>query len=170
VRDQVAHRATFTVTPSYLAALDRGISAGGFPFAERGVQLSRGFRALKVWMSLKAHGVRAFARLIEQNVAQARYFADRVSAHPRLELLAPVPLNVVCFRYAAPGVEATRLDALNREILIRIQETGVAVPSHTVLGGRFALRVAVTNHRSRREDFALLVRTTVETGDALVGD
>ena len=170
VRDQVAHRATFTATPSYLAALDRGISAGGFPFAERGVQLSRGFRALKVWMSLKAHGVRAFARLIEQNVAQARYLADLVTAHPRLELLAPVPLNVVCFRYVASGLDATRLDALNRELLMQVQESGVAVPSHTLLGGRFALRVAVTNHRSRREDFDVLVRSVVETGDALVGD
>jgi len=170
VRDQVAHRATFTVTPSYLAALDRGISAGGFPFAERGVQLSRGFRALKVWMALKAHGIRAFARLIEQNVAQARYLADLVTAQPRLELLAPVPLNVVCLRYVAPGFAGTRLDVLNREILMRIQEAGVAVPSHTVLDGRFALRVAITNHRSRREDFDLFVRTVVEIGDALAGD
>jgi len=170
VRDQVAHRATFTVTPSYLAALDRGISAGGFPFAERGVQLSRGFRALKVWMALKAYGVRAFARLIEQNVAQARYLADLVTAQPRLELLAPVPLNVVCLRYVAPGFAGARLDVLNREILMRIQEAGVAVPSHTVLDGRFALRVAITNHRSRREDFDLFVRTVVEIGDALAGD
>jgi len=170
VRDQVAHRATFTVTPSYLAALDRGISAGGFPFAERGVQLSRGFRALKVWMALKAYGIHAFARLIEQNVAQARYLADLVTAQPRLELLAPVPLNVVCLRYVAPGFAGTRLDGLNREILMRIQEAGVAVPSHTVLDGRFALRVAITNHRSRREDFDLFVRTVVEIGDALAGD
>ena len=170
VRDQVAHRATFTVAPSYLATLARGISAGGFPFAERGVQLSRGFRALKVWMSLKAHGVRAFAQLIEQNVAQARYFAGLVTAHPRLELLAPVPLNIVCFRYIGPGLKAARLDALNRELLMRIQESGVAVPSHTLLGERFALRVAITNHRSRREDFDLLARTVVEIGDMLAGD
>jgi glutamate/tyrosine decarboxylase-like PLP-dependent enzyme len=170
VRDQVAHRATFTVTPSYLAALDRGISAGGFPFAERGMQLSRGFRALKVWMALKAYGIHAFARLIEQNVAQARYLADLVTAQPRLELLAPVPLNVVCLRYVAPGFAGTRLDGLNREILMRIQEAGVAVPSHTVLDDRFALRVAITNHRSRREDFDLFVRTVVEIGDALAGD
>jgi len=170
VRDQVAHRATFTVTPSYLAALDRGISAGGFPFAERGMQLSRGFRALKVWMALKAYGIHAFARLIEQNVAQARYLADLVTVQPRLELPAPVPLNVVCLRYVAPGFAGARLDGLNREILMRIQEAGVAVPSHTVLDGRFALRVAITNHRSRREDFDLFVRTVVEIGDALAGD
>jgi glutamate/tyrosine decarboxylase-like PLP-dependent enzyme len=170
VRDQAAHRATFAVTPAYLAAFDRGIAAGGFPFAERGVQLSRGFRALKVWMSIKAHGVEAFARLIEQNVQQAAYLVGRIAAHPRLELLAPAPLNVVCFRYTAPGLGDAALNALNQEILLRIQESGLAVPSHTELGGRFAIRVAITNHRSRREDFDLLAQAVVETGDALRGD
>ena len=167
VRDQTAHRATFNVTPAYLASFDRGIAAGGFPFAERGVQLSRGFRALKVWMSFKAHGLNAFAQLIEQNVRQAHYLAGLVTTHPKLELLAPVPLNVVCFRYKVPGTSDADLNALNQEILLRIQESGLAIPSQTTLGGRFAIRVAVTNHRSRREDFNLLVRAVVETGDAL---
>ena len=170
VRDQVAHRATFNVTPAYLAAFERGIAAGGFPFAERGVQLSRGFRALKVWMSLKAHGVDAFAQLIEQNVKQAAYLVELIQAHPRLELLAPAPLNVVCFRYTAAGAQdadESALNELNQEILLQIQESGLAVPSTTVLGGRLAIRVAITNHRSRREDFDLLVRAVVETGDAL---
>ena len=168
VRDQAAHRGTFNVSPAYLASFDRGIAAGGFPFAERGVQLSRGFRALKVWMSLKAHGVEAFARLIEQNVRQAAYLVDLITAHPRLELLAPAPLNVVCFRYAAPGIDEDALNAMNQEILLRIQESGLAVPSHTVLGGRFAIRVAITNHRSRREDFDLLAKAVVETGLGLL--
>ena len=167
VRDQVAHRGTFNVSPAYLASFDRGIAAGGFPFAERGVQLSRGFRALKVWMSLKAHGVDAFARLIEQNVHQAAHLVGLITAHPRLELLAPAPLNVVCFRYAAPGVAEDALNAVNQEILLRVQESGLAVPSHTVLGGRFAIRVAITNHRSRREDFDMLAKAVVETGDGL---
>jgi len=167
VRDQVAHRATFNVTPAYLAAFERGIAAGGFPFAERGVQLSRGFRALKVWMSLKAHGVDAFAQLIDQNVRQAAYLVGLIQAHPRLELLAPAPLNVVCFRYAAPGADDGALNSLNQEILLQIQESGLAVPSTTVLGGRLAIRVAITNHRSRREDFDLLVRAVVDKGDAL---
>jgi glutamate/tyrosine decarboxylase-like PLP-dependent enzyme len=167
VRDQKAHRATFNVTPAYLASFDRGIAAGGFPFAERGVQLSRGFRALKVWMSFKTHGTDAFARLIHQNVRQAHYLAGLVTRHPLLELLAPVPLNVVCFRFAAPGMSDAELNALNREILLRIQESGVAIPSQTMLNGRFAIRVAVTNHRSRREDFDLLVRSVVEIAAGL---
>jgi len=167
VRDQKAHRATFNVMPAYLASFDRGIAAGGFPFAERGVQLSRGFRALKVWMSFKTHGVDAFAQLIHQNVRQAHYLAGLVTKHPRLELLAPAPLNVVCFRFVVPGADDTKLNALNTEILLRIQESGLAIPSQTVLHGKFAIRVAITNHRSRREDFDLLVKAVVETGSAL---
>jgi len=167
VRDQQAHRATFNVTPAYLASFDRGIAAGGFPFAERGVQLSRGFRALKVWMSFKTHGTDAFARLIHQNVRQAHYLAGLVTKHPLLELLAPAPLNVVCFRVKVPGKTDAELNALNQEILLRLQESGIAVPSQTMLDGRFAIRVAVTNHRSRREDFDLLVQSVVDISSAL---
>jgi aromatic-L-amino-acid decarboxylase len=167
VRHPEAHRATFATTSSYLDATPRGIVAGGLPFAELGVQLSRGFRALKVWMSLKSHGADAWARLVEQNVAQARHLRDRIAAEPRLELLAPVPLNVVCFRFTAPGLDAAAHDAVNQEILIRVQERGIAVPSSTVLGGRFALRVAITNHRSRREEFDLFVDAVLAAGAEL---
>jgi len=170
VRHPDVHRATFAISSSYLDATPRGIVAGGFPFADLGVQLSRGFRALKVWMSLKAHGSDAWGRLVEQNVAQARHLRDRVLAEPRLELLAPAPLNVVCFRYVVPGLDAAALDAVNEEILLRVQERGIAVPSSTVLGGRFALRVAITNHRSRLEDFDLFVDAVLSIGAELRAD
>jgi len=170
VRHPGAHRATFATSSHYLDATPRGIVAGGFPFADLGVQLSRGFRALKVWMSLKAHGADAWGRLVEQNVAQARHLRDRVLAEQRLELLAPAPLNVVCFRYVAPGLDAAALDAVNEEILLRVQERGIAVPSSTVLGGRFALRVAITNHRSRLEDFDLFVDAVLSIGAELTAD
>ena len=168
VRHPGVHRDTFAVAPSYLGATSRGPAAGGVLFADLGMQLSRGFRALKVWMSFKTHGVDVIGRLIEQNVEQARYLAGLVDAHPMLERLAPAPLNIVCFRYAAPGVDDAALNALNQEILNRVQESGVALPSHTVLNGKFAIRVAITNHRSRREDFDLLVRTVVEIGGQVV--
>jgi aromatic-L-amino-acid decarboxylase len=170
VRHADAHRATFATSSRYLDATPRGIVAGGFPFADLGVQLSRGFRALKVWMSLKAHGADAWGRLVEQNVTQARHLRDRILAESRLELLAPAPLNVVCFRYVAPGLDAEALDALNEELLIRIQERGIAVPSSTVLGGRFALRVAITNHRSRVEDFDLFLDAVLAVGAELAGE
>ena len=164
VRDAAAHRDAFTLAPSYLAETTRGVIAGGLPFADRGLELTRGFKALKVWMSLKAHGVNAFVRLIEQNVDQARYLAELVTAHSNLELLAPAPLNIVCFRYAPEGLSDASLNAINQEVLLRIQESGLAVPSGTLLGGRYAIRVAITNHRSRREDFAALVEAVTRIG------
>ncbi len=170
VRDAKAHRDAFTLTPSYLAETSRGVIAGGLPFAERGLELTRSFRALKVWMSLKAHGINAFSRLIEQNVRQARYCADLIRAHPDLELAAPVPLNIVCFRFAPKDTPRDELNRINEEILLRIQESGLAVPSSTTIGDKFALRIAITNHRSKREDFDLLVKAVSEIGRAVASE
>jgi glutamate/tyrosine decarboxylase-like PLP-dependent enzyme len=170
VRDAKAHRDAFTLTPSYLAETSRGVIAGGLPFAERGLELTRSFRALKVWMSLKAHGINAFSRLIEQNVRQARYCADLIRAHPDLELAAPVPLNIVCFRFAPKDAPTNELNRINEEILLRIQESGLAVPSSTMIGGAFLLRIAITNHRSKREDFDLLVKAVSEIGRAVASE
>lgn len=175
VRDPEAHRRPFATEASYLARLERGAAPLDRDPGTLGPELSSEFRALKVWLLLQEHGVAKYARLIEQNVAQAAYLADRVIAHPELELMAGVPLNIVCLRYVGSsdssvgpglpaGTDAAALDAANREILMRVQERGIAVPSGTVLGGRFALRVAITNHRSRREDFDLLVEKVVEIG------
>jgi len=158
VRGAELHRTAFATDASYLTSLERGPVAGGIRFAERTPELSRAFRALKVWMSLKTLGVDALTEQIEKNVEQAAYLARLVEASPVLELAADVPLNLVCFRYRGAS------DAENKEILMRVQESGIAVPSGTVVGGRFALRVANTNHRSRREDFELLVETVERTG------
>ena len=117
-------------------------------------------------MALQEHGVKRLGRVIRQNVAQAAYLAERVSAEAELELMAPVALNIVCLRYRGALPEPER-NALNRELLVRLQESGVAVPSHTVLEGRYALRVAITNHRSRRADFDLLVSEVLRWGRSL---
>jgi aromatic-L-amino-acid decarboxylase len=164
VRDGALHHASFASSANYLAPMNRGVIAGGLPFADLGVDLTRGFRALKLWMSLKAHGVETFARLIEQNVDQAQHLARRIAEHPELELLAPVPLNIVCFRFAPPGATESDLDRINQEVLLRIQETGIAVPSSTLVEGRFALRCALVNHRSRREDLDVLVEAVIHIG------
>lgn len=158
VRDQAAHRATFESTPTYLAPLARGIAPEPLVMAGRGLDLSRGFKALKVWFSLKVHGADVFGRLIDQNIAQARHLASLIENSEMLELLAPVPLNVVCFRYVNRSHSLERLDAINRELVLRVQESGIAVTSSTMLHDQFAIRVAITNHRSRFEDFDLLVR------------
>ncbi len=170
VRDADAQRRTFSPPASYLASLDRGVASGPHTFAHFGPQLTRGFRALKVWMSLKAHGADKYARLIELNVRQARRLESLVEAHPKLELLAPVPLNVVCFRYVSDGLvgvgtERAALDFLNREILMRLQERGIAVPSSTIVRGAFAIRCAFTNHRTRLADIDRLAEAVVALGD-----
>jgi aromatic-L-amino-acid/L-tryptophan decarboxylase len=167
VRDADAHREAFAVTASYFTENIRGVDAGGYPFADRGVDLTRSFKALKVWMSMKAHGVRAIAAIIEQNVDQARYLGALVQAHPALELLAPIALNVVCFRYAPVGVPPANLDALNRAIVLRVQEEGIAVPSGTTIRNQFAIRVAIVNHRSRRADLDALVDAVTRLGAEL---
>lgn len=167
VRRAAAHRATFSLTPGYLAHAERGAAGGDLWFSEYGIQLSRGFRALKVWMSFKEHGIDRYARLIRQNVEQARHLERLVRESPDLELVAPVPLNIVCLRYRGGLRDAAALDALNRELLILLQERGIAVPSTATVNGRFAIRVAITNHRSRREDFELLVREVRAIGREL---
>jgi len=168
VRNKEAHRHTFTLTPDYLKHGDRGLAAGPMWFSDYGIQLTRGFRALKVWMVLKNSGADKIGRIIHQNVEQASYLGELVEKSPKLELLAPVALNIVCFRYVAPGLSEDELNALNHELLIRLHESGVAAPSSTDVRGKYAIRCAITNHRSRREDFDILVEEVLKLGDALV--
>ena len=159
---------TFSAQGAYLSSEKRGVMAqSGVFFADRGVELTRSFKALKVWMRLRAVGTDTLGRHIARNVAQARHLAALVQAHPELELLAPAPLNIVNLRYTAPGLDDTALDALNREILISLQEDGVAVPSGTVIRSRFAIRVAIANHRSTDADFDMLVDAVVQRGRSL---
>ena len=168
VRHPEAHWHTFAEQPDYLASHgERGLAAGSHWPNEYGIQLSRNFRALKLWMTILEHGAAKYARLIEQNVAQAQYLIELVQREPELELLADTDLNIVCFRYVAPGLDDLASNALNQELLVRLHESGVAAPSYTMLRGRYALRAAITNHRSRREDFELLVAEVLRLGRAL---
>ncbi len=167
VRSAEKHRATFEYTASYLDPQGRGLAGGPMWFSQYGLALSRPFRALKVWFSLKEHGLKTFQALVEQNVAQCQYLGDLIRADARLELLAPIPLNIVCFRYKGGMDDEATLTAVNKEIILRLQESGVAAPSSTVIGGRFAIRVANVNHRSRREDFECLVNEVVRLGKKL---
>jgi glutamate/tyrosine decarboxylase-like PLP-dependent enzyme len=170
VQREAEHRGSFALTPAYLAhgAGVRGLTGGDLPwFSDYGFQLSRGFRALKAWMSIKEHGALKYARLIQQNIEQARYLAAQIQTVPELELVAPVALNTVCFRYVRAGLADTALDALNEQIEVELQERGIAVPSGTTINGRHVLRAGITNHRSRREDFDLLVQEATRLGREL---
>jgi aromatic-L-amino-acid decarboxylase len=163
VRDAAAHRAAFAVTPEYLEQTPRGLASGDW-LHDYGLQTSRGFKALKIWMSLKEHGVDKFGRLIDQNIAQARYLSALIEAEPLLELVAPTNINIVCYRYRPAGADETALKACNTEIMLRMQETGVAAVSDTTVRGEHCLRAAINNHRTRREDLELLVRESVRLG------
>jgi aromatic-L-amino-acid decarboxylase len=166
VRDAAAHRAAFAVTPEYLETTPRGLAAAPW-LHEFGLQTTRGFRALKIWMAIKEHGIEKFGRLIDQNIAQAHYLTDLISAAPRLELVAATTINIVCFRFVAPHRDAQELKALNTELMLRLQEAGIAVLSDTTVHGTHCLRVAITNQRTRRADLDLLVQEIVRLGNQL---
>ena len=163
VRDAAAHRESFAVAQEYLEKAPRGLASGEWLY-EYSLQTSRGFRALKVWMALKEHGVEKFGRLIDQNIAQARYLDGLIGSETLLESVAQTTINIVCFRYRPPGLDEPALRRLNVEIMLRLQEDGVAAISDTTVHGKHCLRVAINNHRTRRSDLDLLVREIVRLG------
>ena len=166
VRDAAVHRDSFALVPEYLEreADGRGMASGSLWFSDYGLQLTRQFRALKVWMSIKEHGLERFGRMIARNVEQARYLGRLIEANERLELTAPIGLDIVCFRFNPGGLNTEALNRLNHALLVELQESGVAAPSYTRLGGTYCLRVAISNHRSRFEDFDLLVKEVLRIG------
>ena len=166
VRDARLHYGTFALHPEYLEKHPRGVAGAEYLF-DYGIELSRGFKALKVWMALKEHGVEKFGRLIDQNIAQAQYLVGRIEAEPRLELLAPAPINIVCFRHRLSGAAEPALKAFNTEIMLRLQEAGTATLNDTTLHGRHGLRVAITNHRTSRNDLDLLIGEVLRVGATL---
>lgn len=170
VRDRAAHHAAFESQAAYMERGARGMLAGDLSFSNRGIESSRGFKALRVWMQLQVHGFEKHGAVIAQNMAQAAFLEAAIQGCAELEMLAPRPTNLVCFRYRGASAEGGStanegLNALNRAIVLGLQESGRFVVSGTTLaGGVFAIRVAITNHRSRLEDFAALVEAVVEFG------
>jgi glutamate/tyrosine decarboxylase-like PLP-dependent enzyme len=146
VRDPAMHRATFAAPSAYLSRAPRGLAAGEDWPCDYGPDLSRGFRALKVWLTFQTLGADAIAAAIEANCAAARRLADHVAASDLFELAAPVGLNIVCFSLKEDD------GAANLELVMRLQEQGLAAPSTTRLGGRIVIRAAVFNHRTSFAD------------------
>jgi len=169
LRDNDLHRRSFTLRREYLEGANRGLAAGNPWFCEYGPELSRSFRALKVWFLLKEHGLQRIGDMISKNCRQAKYLASLVSGHENLELLAPVAMNIVCFGFVAPGKTRSELNELNENIVFELQEQGIAAPSTTKLGGVLAIRVNITNHRSQTSDFDRLIDASIEIGHMLVG-
>jgi aromatic-L-amino-acid decarboxylase len=170
VKDASKHRAAFALQPEYILNQERGIAAGPELTSNFGFDLSRNFKALKVWMLLKEQGIEKYRELIRQNLEQAGYLAEKINNSPELELMAPASMNIVCFRYndSDREMETEELNTLNKEILMQLQEQGIAAPSYTKLKGNYCLRVAITNHRSRREDFDLLADEVIRMGKKIL--
>lgn len=170
IRNFEDHINTFAVSPDYLSHMPRGLAGGDHAwYGDLGIELSRSFRALKVWLTFKAYGIDHFARQIEQDIDHAKYLALLVEQQPNLELLDSVPLNIVCFRYLPEEGFEGEINELNREIMLRLHERGLAVPSYTRLNSNFALRVSITNHRSKPADFEYLVEKVIEIGEEILG-
>jgi aromatic-L-amino-acid/L-tryptophan decarboxylase len=163
VRDGVLHRNTFVSSAPYLRREARGLAAGSFWPCDFGPDLSRGFRALKTWFTLKVYGTEALGAVISRTCALAQYLKTRIAETPELELLAPVQLNIVCFRYRCE--EAHRVNA---RIVIDLHESGFVAPSTTIVNGRLAIRAAIVNHRTGRREIDALIEKTVAFGRAIL--
>jgi len=159
VREGERHRDAFAAPAAYLRRETRGLAAGSHWPCDYGPDLSRGFRALKTWFTLKTFGTDRLGAVIARCCALASHLESRILAEPRLELLAPVGLNIVCFRYRAEDA-----DRVNGEIVVNLQESGIAAPSTTVLDGKLAIRAAIVNHRTDVCDIERLVSAVLEFG------
>jgi glutamate/tyrosine decarboxylase-like PLP-dependent enzyme len=161
VRDPARQVATFGAEAAYLRREQRGLAGGGIWPCDLGPDLSRGFRALKVWMTLRVYGADRLGEVVKQTCDLAAALAARVDREPALERLAPVTLNIVCFRYIAADGD---LDRLNADIVADVQESGIAAPSTTMVNGALAIRAAIVNHRTTCADIDIMVDAVLQCG------
>jgi aromatic-L-amino-acid decarboxylase len=172
VRDFAALSEAFALLdPSYIHE-DKELTGHGIDFFSYGPQFSRGFHALKVWVSLLAHGWRAYERRIVHDCELAAYLYGRAEAHPELEPLGQQSLSIACFRYVPPAWKGAvdreeRLNRLNERLMAELQWSGRVFPSNALLDGRFAIRACVVNYRTEAEDIDALVDAAVRLGRRL---
>jgi aromatic-L-amino-acid decarboxylase len=160
-RDAEIARRTFSYTGDYAKTLsDDPIE--GFAFFEESLELSRRFRALKLWLSIRYHGLAAFRSAIGENLRQARLLAELVESESSLELLAPVELSAVCFRWIDGAADS--LNARNAEILRRVTERGHVWISNANIRGTLGLRASIVNHRTTDDDVRAIVHEVVAAG------
>ena len=170
VREAGRLAATFRKFPEYLASDPESPFPGPAWFAERGVELSRGFKALKVWMGIRVHGTRAYARAIENDVALARFLSDEVDRRPDYERLAEPVLSIANFRWrpVGAGLSESDIDRLNRRIVNRLVGAGSFFLAPTILKGRTAMRACIVNFRTTREDLTFLLDEAARAGRDLL--
>jgi glutamate/tyrosine decarboxylase-like PLP-dependent enzyme len=165
-RDATAARATFAHTGEYARTLSAD-PIEGFAFFEESLELSRRFRALKLWFSLRYHGRAAFRASIAKDLEHAQLLAARVRQTPELELMAPVELSAVCFRYKPAGKSDAQLDLLNQTILKQVIARRRVFISNASLRQHFALRACIVNHRAREEDVEAIMQEVMAAASDL---
>ena len=167
VRDSRQLAASFATEATYVW-LDEALREG-VDLTLHGPDFSRGFAALRIWLSLLAHGRAAYGRRIAHDAALARYLGELVDDHPDFELMAPVSLSICCFRYApaALGGDEDRLDRLNERLMMAVMSDGRVYCSNAVLNGRFCLRACIVNFRTEAEHLELLLEVAAEHGARL---
>ena len=156
VRDHAAHKQAFSSPAAYLQRADRGLAAGETWPCDLGPDLSRGFRALKTWMTIQTLGADRMGEAMLANCLAARYLSQKVQSSSVFELKAPVALNIVCF-----GVRGAD-GRLNKELVLDLQELGIAAPSWTGIDGELVIRCAIVNHRTAREDIDYMMECITE--------
>ena len=170
VREPGRLAAAFRKFPEYLASDPESPFPGPAWFAERGVELSRSFKALKVWMGMKTHGRRGYARAIENDIRLAHFLAREADRRPDFETLAPTVLSIANFRYRPRerDLSDADLDRINRKIVNRLVGDGSFFLAPTILKGRAALRACIVNFRTREEDLTALLDEAARVGTELI--
>jgi len=166
-RDAAAARAAFSYTGDYAKPLAED-PVEGFAFFDESLELSRRFRALKLWLSLRYHGLQAFRGAMHADLRHAQLLAELVAGSPQLELEAPVALSAVCFRYRRPEGATPDADRLNAAILKRVIERAHVYLSNATLRGRFVLRACFVNHRTSESDVAQIVSEVLAAADEVL--
>jgi glutamate/tyrosine decarboxylase-like PLP-dependent enzyme len=175
VKDRLAHYRTFVYghEAQYIkAGQDLGKEMEGFlgNVSMFALPLSREFRSLKAYMLLRAYGREKYGRLIQQNLDQAKYLGELVKGDPEMELTAPIASNVVCFRFNPGGLGEDELNSLNKALAGELNKVSWWMFSDTDVKGRWSLRAAITNHRSKREDFDYAYNMVKELGRKALSD
>ena len=167
IKNKQDHFNTFSTSAEYLEGTKRGIPAAKW-LHNYSMQISRGFRALKVWLSIQEHGIDKFGRLIDQNISQAMFLTDLINKNTNLEMVAPTKINIVNFRFISNSIIDEELKELNMEIMLRLQETGIAAISDTTVHKKHCLRVAICNHRTLLSDLEIFVDELVRIGNDIL--
>ncbi|HET6973468.1 MAG TPA: pyridoxal-dependent decarboxylase [Pyrinomonadaceae bacterium] len=169
--DAEAARAPFSAEDADYIKTHGYADEEAFAFWDYGVELSRRFRALKVWMTLQYYGSRRIAAAIGEDIALAAYLGELVSNADDFELLAPVELSICCFRYVPhSGMSDEELDRVNERIMALVQKGGRAYLSNATVHGKFALRACITNFRTTKADIEETVAAVREAAEKLVAD